>query len=126
MKKSIYNFYVKQSGQSMVEYTIVLVALTMALLAVSGGSNNQDGNIYELQQAIVEKFRGYSYAVSLSEYPESDNLTTIADYYDSMGRHPEVANQLREGDSKVTEIIDTYVDVTAPLRDFDPDLPSGF
>lgn len=117
---------IRQTGQSMVEYTIVLVALTMALLAVNDGSNNGDGNIYQLQQAIVEKFRGYSYAVSLSEYPESDNLTDIADYYDSMGKHPELAKQLREGDAKVTEIIDNYVDVTAPLRDFEPDLPNDF
>lgn len=116
------------AGQAMVEYTVILVALTLAVLAVGDGdfSTPEDGNINELRQAVQFKYRGYSYALSLSEIPESDDLGEVADYYDSLGRHPELASKLGAGDSAVDNLVETYVDTTGRLRNFNPSLPDDF
>jgi hypothetical protein len=116
------------TGQAMVEYVIVLVALTLAVLAVGDGdfSTPEDGNIDELRQAVDFRYRGYTYAVSLSEYPESEDLLEIADYYDSLGKHPELADQLRGGYSTIESYVEDYVSTTSYFRDFDPDLPDDF
>lgn len=119
---------IRQTGQSMVEYTVILVALTMAVLAVGDGdfSTPEDSNIDELRQAIDFNHRGYTYAVSLSEYPESEDLAAIADYYDSLGKHPELADQMRGGVSTIKSYVTDYVETTSYFQDFDPDLPDDF
>jgi Flp pilus assembly pilin Flp len=116
------------TGQAMVEYAVVLVALTLAVLAVGDGdfSTPEDSNIDELRQAVDFRYRGYTYAVSLSEYPESEDLLEIADYYDSLGKHPELADQMRGGVSTIEGYVEDYVSTTAYFRDFDPDLPDDF
>ena len=112
----------------MVEYTVILAALTLAVLAAGDGdySTPEDGNINELRQAVQFKYRGYSYALSLSEIPESDNLVEVADYYDSMGRHPELAKQLAAGGGSLDSMVEDYIDVTSALKDFNPQLPDDF
>jgi Flp pilus assembly pilin Flp len=116
------------TGQAMVEYAVVLVALTLAVLAVGDGdfSTPEDSNIDELRQAVDFRYRGYTYAVSLSEYPESEDLLEIADYYDSLGKHPELADQMRGGVSTIEGYVEDYVSTTAYFRDFNPDLPDDF
>ena len=58
-----------QCGQSMVEYTVVLVFGVMVLTTGPGGDV-----ILELLEVLKDKYQGYSYAVSLSTPPEHDNL----------------------------------------------------
>ncbi|HEX5056720.1 MAG TPA: hypothetical protein VFX02_09505 [Gammaproteobacteria bacterium] len=119
-----------QSGQSMVEYVVVLAALTLAVLAIGDGdfSTPEDSNMDELRQAIDYRYRGYSYAVSLSEIPESENPLEVAQYYDSLGKYPELASQMSGGYSTIEDYVNKYVDFTSGLRDFDPSsaLPSDF
>jgi Flp pilus assembly pilin Flp len=118
----------RSTGQSMVEYTVILVALTLAVLAAGDGdfSTPEDGNINELRQAVQFKYRGYSYALSLSEIPESDNLVEVADYYDSMGRHPELADQLSLAGGSLDSMLEDYVDFVSGLDNFSPQLPDDF
>lgn len=119
-----------QYGQSMVEYVVVLSALTLAVLAIGDGdfSTPEDSNIDELRQAIDFRHRGYTYAVSLSEIPEAENPLEVAQYYDSLGKHPELANQMSGGYSTIESYVDRYVNVTTALRSFDPGsaLPDSF
>jgi hypothetical protein len=119
-----------QCGQSMVEYVVVLSALTLAVLAVGDGdfSTPEDSNIDELRQAIDFRHRGYTYAVSLSEIPEAESPLEVAQYYDSLGKYPELASQMSAGYSTIESYVDKYVNVTTALRDFDPGsaLPDSF
>jgi hypothetical protein len=111
-----------QRGQSMVEYVVILSALTMAVLALGDGDFNtpEDSNIEELRQAIDYRHRGYTYALSLSEIPEDENPMEVAMYYDSLGKHPELASQMARGYSTIQNYVDQYVSVTTAVRSFDP------
>lgn len=113
----------RQAGQSMVEYTVILVALTMAVLAVGDGdfSTPGDSNIDELRQAIDFSHRGYTYAVSLSEYPESEDLLVIAEYYNDLGKHPQLADQMSGGTSTITSYVTDYVETTTGFSGFSAD-----
>lgn len=51
-----------QSGQSMVEYMVVVSALILALYS----SGAMDGLI----QVLKDNYEGYSYAISISDYPD--------------------------------------------------------
>jgi hypothetical protein len=114
----------------MVEYVVVLSALTLAVLAIGDGdfSTPEDSNIEELRQAIGFRHRGYSYAVSLSEIPEAENPLEVAEYYNSLGKHPELASQMAGGYSAIEDYVNSYVNFTSGLRDFDPGsaLPNDF
>lgn len=107
----------RQRGQSMVEYTVVVAALTLALLAPGLGSNES------LRQAVVNQQNGYSYAISLSDMPETDDLTELADYYDSLEKHPELSKDLRSGDKAMKDFADKYMETTGKLKDFKAALP---
>jgi hypothetical protein len=111
-----------QSGQSMVEYVVVLSALTLAVMALGDGDFNTpaDSNIEELRQAIDYRHRGYTYALSLSEIPEDENPMEVAMYYDSLGKHPELAGQMAMGYTTIQNYVDQYVSVTTAVRNFSP------
>lgn len=59
----------RQAGQSMVEYTVVLVFGVMVLTTGPGGDV-----ILQLTDVIKNKYQGYSYSVSLSYPPNYDSL----------------------------------------------------
>ncbi len=59
----------RQTGQSMVEYTVVLVF--GVLVFTTGPGANVLTDLYNVMQ---DNYKGYSYAVSLSEYPDHDSL----------------------------------------------------
>ena len=107
----------RQRGQSMVEYIVVVSALAMALLVPGLGSNES------LRQAVVNQQNGYSYAISLSDIPETDDLTELADYYDSLARHPELSKDLRNGDQAMKDFADKYMETTGKLTGFKAALP---
>lgn len=107
----------RQKGQAMVEYTIVVMALIAALLAPSiwlssdtsgegtiGLDQSQQGT---LLRAVANKHRGYGYALSLAEIPETDGtdvkLKELAAYYDSLGKYPGLSAQLKQGANKLTQ-----------------------
>lgn len=108
----------KQAGQSMVEYTVILSALAIALLTPGLGS------VENLRQAVVNQQNGYSYAISLSDIPETDDLTELADYYDSLGKHSDLAGELRSGDQAMKDFAEQYVETTGKLKDFKSALPT--
>ncbi len=58
-----------QDGQSMVEFVVVLVFGVMVLTIGPGGDV-----LLDLLGVINDKYQGYSYAVSMSDMPQFDNL----------------------------------------------------
>jgi len=103
-----------QRGQSMVEYTVILAALTAALLAAGRGS------VDELRKAVIDKQRGYSYAVSLSEIPESGDLTEIAAYYKRLDKYPGIQAELAAGGRKLGQFARQLEQADRLLSQFDP------
>jgi hypothetical protein len=73
-------FRFRQLGQSMVEYTVVTV---FGVLVLTTGPGR--GVIDDLTNAIRNNYEGYTYAVSLSDYPDKDNPLELVTLYNSQG-----------------------------------------
>ena len=95
MKRSFKNTRY-QRGQSMVEYVVILMALSAALLAPGLGSVglDQDTDRNSLLHAVANKHRGHMYALSLSEIPETDDLDELTAYYDSLDKYQGLSGQM--------------------------------
>lgn len=70
----------RQRGQSMVEYTVVTVFGILVLTTGPGGNV-----IVDLTNAIRNNFKGYTYAVSLSDLPDKDDPASLSALYTSQG-----------------------------------------
>jgi len=95
IKKSIK----KQIGQSMVEYVVVLTTLVGV-----GAATNIFDEIENLGQAISHKNHGFSYAISLSDYPDAEELKDLS---------PEAAEQVEKLQSTF-DAIDGYTSFEIP------------
>ena len=90
----------RQAGQSMIEYTIVVGLGVMALTAaMSSGGSEQGSNFpdtYSAKEALWQRMRdhytGYSFAISLTEYPDANTLTDLDALYVAQG----IPDDLRE------------------------------
>ncbi|MBF0265292.1 MAG: hypothetical protein HQL46_08465 [Gammaproteobacteria bacterium] len=91
----------KQLGQSMVEYVVVL----MTLIGLAAATNLVDA-VADLGKAISYKNHGYAYAISLSDYPDAEELKDLS---------PEAAAQ-------VSKLQDTF-DAIDNYQTFD--IPAG-
>jgi Flp pilus assembly pilin Flp len=106
----------RQSGQSMVEYTVILAALTAALLLPGLGSvGTSESDTDSLLKAVADKHRGQGYVISLSEMPESNDLLELADYYDRLGKYPELSAQLRSGSHTLGQFTNGVNQLTSNL-----------
>lgn len=119
----------KQSGQSMVEYVVILMALAGALLGTGDGGVviTQTGNIgmaqtdpNSLLKAVSDKHRGYGYALSLSEIPETDNLLELALYYESLNKYPELSPQIKSGAAKLGELSNHLTNLGNLIKNLNP------
>lgn len=80
-----------QLGQSMIEYTVVVGLGVMALTAAmsSGGSEQTSTfpDTYSAKEALFQRmqnhYTGYSYVVSLSDYPDANNPLELYQLYNS-------------------------------------------
>lgn len=72
--------YVRQKGQAMIEYTVVTV---FGILVLTTGPGR--GVIEELENAVRNNYDGFSYAVSLSDYPDKENYFSLISMYNDQG-----------------------------------------
>jgi len=83
----------RQLGQSMIEYTVVVGLGVMALTAtMSSGGSEQTSNFPDtysakdaLWQRMQDHYTGYSYAISLSDTPDHNNLFELNKLYNDQG-----------------------------------------
>jgi len=81
----------RQAGQSMIEYTVVVGLGVMALTAAmsSGGSEQNAAfpDTYSAKEALFQRmqdhYTGYSYVISLSDYPDANNPLELYALYNS-------------------------------------------
>ena len=105
------------AGQAMVEYTVIMSFFVILLLQAGDVENEGYASVFQLEEAIQNKQRGYSYALSLSAIPETDNLTELADYYDSLGKYPKLSEQIAQGDQAMKGLVDGYTSIMDPIKD---------
>ncbi len=72
--------YLRQKGQAMIEYTVVTV---FGILVLTTGPGR--GVIEELENAVRNNYDGFSYAVSLSDYPDKENYFELISMYNDQG-----------------------------------------
>ena len=72
--------YVRQKGQAMIEYTVVTV---FGILVLTTGPGR--GVIEELENAVRNNYDGFSYAVSLSDYPDKEDYISLISMYNDQG-----------------------------------------
>lgn len=90
----------KQRGQSMVEYVIVVA---FGILVISGAG----GVIDELIGTVQDSYRGYSYAVSLSQVPDYADVDGAEAACLASGSPPSVCSFLTDP-SALTSKIETF------------------
>lgn len=72
-RQPVSSYFIKrQQGQSIIEYTVISATLITMLLALNGTDV-----IANLNNAIKNNYDGYSYAVSLSDYPDKKKLSEL-------------------------------------------------
>ncbi len=93
----------RQQGQSMVEYTVVVMALITALIMPLPDALRRDGAppgenaVESLERAIRDNYQGYSYAVSMSEYPDYQGPGELSDMADAAQKGGEMMiNEFKE------------------------------
>jgi Flp pilus assembly pilin Flp len=91
-------------GQAMVEYVVILVALSAALISAGNGSigfsKKDDGS---LVQALHNRYTTQTYALSISEIPEGRSLTELAEYYKGLDKYPALNSKLEIAGSTLTK-----------------------
>ena len=118
-----------QSGQSMIEYTVILMALTVLLVNVTGepeeptlGLSRVDENT--LMYAVHQRYTAQDFGLRISELPVRSNLADITDYYDELEKFPHLSKKLDGGASsinKVTEAVNSIESSISTLTDYDLD-----
>jgi len=91
-----------QTGQSIVEYTVISSILVLALLVVDGDI------IVKLNNAIKQNYDGYSYAVSLSEYPDKKKISDLIDMYDGQNMPQEQRDYLTDDTAELVEDLKNF------------------
>ncbi len=98
----------QQIGQSMIEYTIVLA---FGVLTLTTGP--MQDVIATLTQRIQDHYTGYSYAVSLSDYPDADIVNLNALYTDQ-GLPQEMIDYLDDSPDAVVAAINQVTNAQFP------------
>jgi Flp pilus assembly pilin Flp len=92
-------------GQAMVEYIVILVALSAALISAGNGSigfSKDDKD--SLVQALHNRYTTQAYALSISEIPEGRDLGELADYYLALDKYPGLSPKLKTADEALTVV----------------------
>ena len=65
---SRFRYITSQAGQSMIEYTVVVI---FGFILLTQGP--MSGVVDQVEDAIRNNYSGYSYAMSLPDFPDADN-----------------------------------------------------
>ena len=87
-----------QTGQSIVEYTVVSVFGILVLMTGPGKNT-----IIELTNAVRSNYDAYSYAVSLSDYPDKENYIELISMYNDQGMPSEQREYLTDNPNQLIE-----------------------
>lgn len=101
--------YLYQSGQAMIEYTVVSV---FGILVLTTGPGRDV--ILDLTNAIRDNYDGYSYAVSLSDYPDKENYIELISMYNDQGMPSERREYLTDNPNDMIRELAGYALTSIP------------
>lgn len=107
--------YWLQKGQSMVEYTVVSVFGILVLTTGPGGDV-----VVELTRAVRDNYEGYSYAVSLSDFPDKENYLELISMYNDQGMPSDTREYLTDNPNQLVENLKDYA-----LESLPPEVQEG-
>jgi len=99
----------RQKGQAMIEYTVVSV-FGILVLTTGPGRNV----ILDLTNAIRDNYDGYSYAVSLSDYPDKENYIDLISMYNDQGMPSERREYLTDNPNDMVRELAGYALTSIP------------
>jgi len=99
----------RQKGQAMIEYTVVSV-FGILVLTTGPGRNV----ILDLTNAIRNNYDGYSYAVSLSDYPDKENYLDLISMYNDQGMPSERREYLTDNPNDMVRELAGYALTSIP------------
>lgn len=92
-----------QLGQSMIEYCVVV---TFGVLTLTTGPMKDV--IFDIIQTVKDNFQGYSYAISLSDMPDSDNSDDLKAYLEAQGVPADRAEYLAQNPFDLMQYLEQY------------------
>jgi hypothetical protein len=98
-----------QKGQAMIEYTVVSV-FGILVLTTGPGRNV----ILDLTNAIRDNYDGYSYAVSLSDYPDKESYLDLISMYNDQGMPSERREYLTDNPNDMVRELAGYALTSIP------------
>ena len=101
--------YLRQKGQAMIEYTVVSV---FGILVLTTGPGRDV--ILDLTNAIRDNYDGYSYAVSLSDYPDKENYFELISMYNDQGMPSERREYLTDNPNDLVRELAGYALTSIP------------
>ena len=101
--------YLRQKGQAMIEYTVVSV---FGILVLTTGPGRDV--ILDLTNAIRDNYDGYSYAVSLSDYPDKENYVELISMYNDQGMPSERREYLTDNPNDMIRELAGYALTSIP------------
>lgn len=93
----------------MIEYCVVV---TFGVLTLTTGPMRDV--IFDLMDTIRNNFQGYSYAISLSDYPDHTNSTELELLLISRGVPDDQAKHLAQNPFDLMQHLDDYVSASLP------------
>lgn len=101
--------FIRQKGQAMIEYTVVSV---FGILVLTTGPGRDV--ILDLTNAIRDNYDGYSYAVSLSDYPDKENYIELISMYNDQGMPSERREYLTDNPNDMIRELAGYALTSIP------------
>jgi len=99
----------RQKGQAMIEYTVVA---TFGILVLTTGPGW--GVIEDLEDAVRNNYDGYSYAVSLSDYPDKENYLDLINMYNDQGMPSDQREYLTDNPNDMVRELAGYALTSIP------------
>jgi hypothetical protein len=111
----------QQLGQSMVEYTIVIA---FGILTMSSAPMRDA--VTSLMDTIRQNYEGYSFAISLSDYPDSDTASNYWDMLDTQAVNNNMKDVLTDKTKQFSNRTSArYTTAVAYYQTSSPDSLSG-
>ena len=99
----------RQKGQSMIEYTVVSVFGILVLTTGPGGDV-----VLDLTNAVRNNYDGYSYAVSLSDYPDKESYDELIEMYNEQAMPSERREYLTDNPNDLARELTGYALTSIP------------
>ena len=112
--------HVWQKGQAMIEYTVVTV---FGILVLTTGPGR--GVIEDLENAVRNNYDGFSYAVSLSDYPDKEDYIELVEMYNDQGMPSERREYLTDNPNDLIRELGSFALNSIPGVTEGLDMASG-